>query len=132
MRLIGNLLWFICGGLVMGLGWFLLGLLMFASVIGIPWGRACFVLGSFCLWPFGREVVSRRLVTGVDDVGTGALGLVGNIIWFVVAGVWLGIGHLCSALLCFITIIGIPFGLQHLKLAEATLAPIGKMVVVRG
>jgi uncharacterized membrane protein YccF (DUF307 family) len=132
MRLIGNLVWFVFGGLAMGLGWFLLGLVMFASIIGIPWGRACFMLGGFCLWPFGREVVSRSAVTGREDIGTGTLGAIGNIIWFLCAGVWLAIGHLCSALLCFITIIGIPFGLQHLKLAEATLAPIGKTVVERG
>jgi len=131
MRLIGNLIWFICGGLVMGAGWCLLGLLMFASVIGIPWGRACFMLGGFCFWPFGREIVDRRLVTGRDDIGTGALGFVGNVVWFLVAGIWLAIGHLGSALLCFLTIIGIPFGLQHLKLAVATLAPIGKTVVER-
>jgi uncharacterized membrane protein YccF (DUF307 family) len=129
MKLLGNLIWFLFGGLVMGAGWCLLGLVMFASVIGIPWGRACFVLGGFCFWPFGREIVDRRSVTGRDDIGTGPLGFVGNVIWFVVAGLWLAIGHLCSALLCFLTIIGIPFALQHLKLAVATLAPIGKTVV---
>jgi len=129
MALIGNLIWFIFGGLFMGAGWFLVGLCMFISVIGIPWGRACFMLGSFCLWPFGREIVSRRSVTGKDDIGTGPLGFVGNVVWFLIAGVWLAMGHLFSALLCFITIIGIPFGLQHLKLVGATLAPIGKTVV---
>lgn len=132
MTLLGNLIWFIFGGLLMALGWYLLGLLMFVSIIGIPWGRACFMLGSFCLWPFGREIVSRRDVTGVDDIGTGFWGLIGNVIWFVCGGFLLAIGHLLSALLCFITIIGIPFGLQHLKLAVATLAPIGKTVVKRG
>lgn len=129
MALIGNIIWFVFGGLVMGVGWYLTGLLMFLSIIGIPWGRACFMLGSFCLWPFGREVVSRRAVTGRDDIGTGPLGFLGNVAWFLVAGFWLALGHLFSALLCFITIIGIPFGLQHLKLVGATLAPIGKAVV---
>lgn len=129
MALIGNIIWFVFGGLVMGVGWYLTGLLMFLSIIGIPWGRACFMLGSFCLWPFGREVVSRRAVTGRDDIGTGPLGFLGNVAWFLVAGFWLALGHLFSALLCFITIIGIPFGLQHLKLVGATLAPIGKTVV---
>ena len=132
MRLLGNLIWFVCGGLVMGLGWFLLGLLMFVSILGIPWGRACFMLGGFCLWPFGREIVSRKALTGQDDIGTGALGVLGNVVWFLCGGVWLAIGHLASALLCFITIIGIPFGLQHLKLVGATLAPIGKTVVEVG
>jgi uncharacterized membrane protein YccF (DUF307 family) len=129
MTLLGNLIWIVLGGLFMGIGWYLLGVLMFVSILGIPWGRACFMLGNFCLWPFGREIVSRRTLTGVDDLGTGPLGLLGNIIWFLCGGVWLAIGHLASALLCFITIIGIPFGLQHLKLAGASVAPIGKTVV---
>lgn len=129
MRLIGNIIWFVCGGLVMALGWFVLGLLMFVSILGIPWGRACFMLGGFCLWPFGREVVSRKAITGRDDVGTGTLGLIGNVIWFLCGGVWLALGHLGAAVLCFLTIIGIPFGWQHLKLVGATLAPIGKTVV---
>jgi len=132
MSLLGNLIWIIFGGLVMGIGWYLLGLVMFLSVIGIPWGRACFMLGNFCLWPFGREIVSRREVTGKDDLGTGPWGLVGNVIWFCCGGFLLAIGHLLSALLCFITIIGIPFGLQHLKLVGASMAPIGKTVVERG
>lgn len=129
MTLIGNLIWFIFGGFLMGVGWFITGLICFVSIVGIPWGRACFMLGGFCLWPFGREVVSRRHVTGREDIGTGPLGFVGNVIWFLVAGIWLALGHLFSAVLCFITIIGIPFGLQHLKLVAATLAPIGKTVV---
>jgi uncharacterized membrane protein YccF (DUF307 family) len=132
MSLIGNLIWIIFGGLVMGIGWYLLGLLMFVSIIGIPWGRACFMLGTFCLWPFGREIVSRRTITGKDDIGTGPWGFVGNVIWFFCGGFLLALGHLASALLCFLTIIGIPFGLQHLKLVGASLAPIGKTVVERG
>jgi uncharacterized membrane protein YccF (DUF307 family) len=132
MTLIGNLIWFIFGGLFMGAGWFLVGLIMFISIIGIPWGRACFMLGGFCLWPFGREVVIRSVVTGRQDVGTGTLGALGNLIWFLVAGWWLFLGHFFSALLCFITIIGIPFGVQHMKLAGASLAPIGKTVVEVG
>jgi uncharacterized membrane protein YccF (DUF307 family) len=132
MRLIGNLIWFVFGGLFMGLGWFLVGLCMFLSIIGIPWGRPCFMLGGFCLWPLGREVVIRSALTGKQDVGTGTLGALGNLIWFLVAGWWLFLGHFFSALLCFLTIIGIPFGVQHMKLAGASLAPIGKTVVEVG
>lgn len=132
MTLIGNLIWFVFGGFFMGLGWFLVGLCMFLSIIGIPWGRACFMLGGFCLWPFGREVVIRSALTGKQDVGTGTLGALGNLIWFLVAGWWLFLGHFFSALLCFLTIIGIPFGVQHMKLAGASLAPIGKTVVEVG
>ena len=128
MRLIGNIIWFVCGGLWMGLGWFLVGLVMFVSIIGIPWGRACFMLGGFCLWPFGREVVSRRSVTGRDDIGTGPLGFLGNVAWFLVAGFWLALGHLCAALLCFLTIIGIPFGLHHFKLARLAFVPFGAII----
>ena len=129
MRTIGNLLWFIMGGLLMGLGWWLVGLLAFVSIIGIPWGRACFVIGQFAFWPFGKEAVSRDDLSGREDIGTGSLGLIGNIIWFLLAGVWLAIGHVLSAAACFITIIGIPFGIQHLKLAGIALAPIGKTIV---
>jgi uncharacterized membrane protein YccF (DUF307 family) len=129
MRTIGNLLWFVLGGVLMGLGWWLAGLVMVVSIIGIPWARSCFVIGSFAFWPFGREAVSRELLTGERDLGTGDLGLVGNVVWFVFAGVWLAIGHVASALANFVTIIGIPFGIQHLKLALVALAPVGKTVV---
>ena len=129
MRTIGNLLWFLMGGVLMGLGWWLVGLLAFVSIVGIPWGKACFVIGQFAFWPFGKEAVSREDLSGREDIGTGALGLVGNVVWFVLAGVWLAIGHVLSAAACFITIIGIPFGIQHLKLAGIALSPIGKTVV---
>lgn len=129
MALLGNILWFLLGGIAMGLSWWLAGLICCISIIGIPWARACFVIGTFAFFPFGKRVVDRRYVTGVDDIGTGPLGLIGNILWFIFCGIWLAIGHLCSALLCFITIIGIPFGLQHIKLAEIALLPIGKTVI---
>lgn len=131
LRAIGNILWFILGGLVMGLAWWLIGLVAFITIIGIPWGRACFVIGQFAFLPFGREAVDRKLITGRDDLGTGALGLVGNIIWFILAGFWLAIGHITVALALCLTIIGIPFALQHLKLALLTLAPVGKVIVQR-
>ena len=123
-----NILWLVLGGLWMALGWYLAGAVMAITIIGIPWVRACFVIGTLALWPFGKMVVDRQHVSG-PDIGTGALGLIGNVIWFVLAGVWLAIGHLLAALANFITIIGIPFGLQHLKLAWLALAPIGKTVI---
>jgi uncharacterized membrane protein YccF (DUF307 family) len=129
MRAIGNFLWFVLGGVFMGLAWWLIGLLAFISVVGIPWGKACFVIGQFTFFPFGREAISRKELHQKDDIGTGGLGLIGNILWFIFAGVWLAIGHVVSALLCFVTIIGIPFGIQHLKLAGIALAPIGKTIV---
>ncbi|EFL51410.1 protein of unknown function DUF307 [Solidesulfovibrio fructosivorans JJ]] len=123
-----NILWLILGGFWMGIGWYLAGILMAITIIGIPWTRACFVLGNLSFWPFGKEVVDRRHVSG-EDIGTGPFGLLGNIIWFVLCGVWLAIGHLLAAVANFVTIIGIPFALQHLKLATLALAPIGKTVV---
>jgi uncharacterized membrane protein YccF (DUF307 family) len=131
MSAIGNFFWFVLGGFVMGLGWWLAGLLCAITIIGLPWAKACFVIGQFAFLPFGKEAVDRSVVTGVRDIGTGALGTIGNVIWFVVAGIWLAIGHIVSALCCFITIIGIPFGIQHLKLAGLTLAPVGKTLVAK-
>ncbi|HTQ99525.1 MAG TPA: YccF domain-containing protein [Candidatus Acidoferrum sp.] len=131
MRAIGNFLWFIFGGVVMGLCWWAVGFVAFITLIGIPWGRACFVIGQFSFFPFGREAISRKELTNQSDIGTGGLGALGNIVWFVVAGMWLAICHVLSALLCCITIIGIPFGIQHLKLAGIALAPIGKTIVTK-
>lgn len=129
MTAIGNFLWFILGGVFMGLAWWLVGLLCFISIIGIPWGKACFVIGQFAFFPFGKQAINRAHLTNQTDIGTGALGLIGNIIWFIFAGVWLAIAHVFWALACFITIIGIPFGIQHLKLAGIALAPIGQTIV---
>lgn len=129
MGAIANFLWFLLGGVLMGLGWWLAGLLAFVSIIGIPWGRACFVIGRFAFFPFGKEAIDREKLSGQGDIGTGGLGLLGNIVWFVLAGWWLAIGHVLSAIACFVTIIGIPFAIQHLKLAGIALAPVGKTIV---
>lgn len=129
MRTIGNIIWFLLGGVFMGLAWWFFGLLAFVSIIGIPWGRACFVIGNFSFFPFGQEAISRDELTNKQDIGTSPFGLIGNVIWFVFAGFWLAVGHILSAVACFITIIGIPFALQHLKLAVISLAPIGKTIV---
>lgn len=129
MRTIGNIIWFLLGGVFMGLAWWFFGLLAFICIIGIPWGRACFVIGNFSFFPFGQEAISRDELTNQQDIGTSPFGLIGNVIWFVFAGFWLAVGHILSAVACFITIIGIPFALQHLKLAVISLAPIGKTIV---
>lgn len=129
MRAIGNLIWFLFGGIAMGLAWCLFGVLAFLSIVGIPWGRACFVIAGFSFFPFGKEAISRDELTLSDDIGTSGFGTLGNVIWFVFAGFWLAIGHVLSAVACFITIIGIPFSLQHLKLAGISIAPIGKTIV---
>ena len=129
MSTLGNILWFVLGGFFMGLGWWLAGALAFLSIIGIPWGRACFVIGKFTFFPFGKEAIDREELSGKRDIGTGVLGILGNIVWFVLAGWWLALGHLMSAVACFVTIIGIPFAIQHLKLAGIALAPVGKTIV---
>lgn len=129
MRTIANVIWFLFGGVWMGLGWCLSGLVMAISIVGIPWVRSCFMLAGFCFVPFGREAIDRRELTGREDLGTGVLGLIGNVVWFVFAGWWLALGHVTSAVASFVTIIGIPFAIQHLKLAMCALAPIGKTVV---
>lgn len=126
---IGNVLWFVLGGAVMGLAWWLAGLLAIISIVGIPWARACFVIGQFTFFPFGKEAVSRSARSGHVDIGTGPLGLVGNVLWFLFAGVWLAMGHMVAAFANFITIIGIPFGIQHVKLAVLAMAPIGLQIV---
>ena len=129
LRFLLNVLWFVLGGVVMDLGSWLAGLVAAITIVGIPWARACFVIGNFAFWPFGNEAVNRRELTGRGDFGTGPVGLVGNVIWFLLAGWWLAIGHLSSAVASFITIIGIPFGIQHIKLALIALAPISMQVV---
>ncbi|MBY6064279.1 YccF domain-containing protein [Pseudidiomarina sediminum] len=131
MALLGNILWLIFGGFVMGLGWWLAGLIAMVSIIGIPWAKACFVIGRFAFLPFGYEAISRRDLTLRGDVGTSPLGLIGNILWLIFFGWWLALGHLASMVFMFITIIGIPFGIQHFKLAVIALMPIGKTIVAK-
>ncbi|MBM7074148.1 YccF domain-containing protein [Shewanella sp. OPT22] len=130
-RIIFNIAWFIMGGFLMGIAWWLVGILCFISIIGIPFGRACFVIGELSFWPFGQEQMNRRVARGREDFGTGTFGTIGNIIWFLLFGIWMAIGHLLHAVACFITIIGIPFGIAHLKLALLSLAPIGQTIVAK-
>ena len=128
-RLILNVLWIITGGIWMALAWVVAALIMIVTIIGIPWARAAFNIAFYTLLPFGHKAVPRYLVTGHDDLGTGPLGFIGNIIWFVLAGWWLALAHLVEAILLAITIIGIPFAWAHLKLAGLALWPIGKVIV---
>jgi uncharacterized membrane protein YccF (DUF307 family) len=124
-----NLLWLVFGGVWMALGWIVAAVIMAITIIGIPWARAAFNIASYTLLPFGRKAVSRSEYLGTEDFGTGPFGLVGNILWLVLAGWWLALGHLITAFLLAITIIGIPFAWAHLKLAGIALWPIGKMIV---
>lgn len=127
MRLLGNLIWLLCGGLVTGIGWWVAGVLAAITIIGIPFAIAAFRIGAFSFWPFGREVIERP----ERDEALKLLILLGNIIWILLGGLWLALAHLFFALLLAITIIGIPFALQHVKLAGLSLMPYGKMIVTR-
>jgi len=129
MSLIGNILWFILGGFIMGLTWLLISGICFITVVGIPWGRACFNIALFSFAPFGQEAIERSLLSEDKDIGSSALGTIGNIIWFIFAGLPLAIAHLSLAIASFLTIIGIPFGIQHAKLTGISLMPIGKAIV---
>ena len=129
MRAIGNFIWFLLGGVYMGIVWWIFGLIAFISIIGIPWGKSCFVIGKFTFFPFGKEAIDRAELSHKEDVGTEALWIIGNVVWLMLAGFWLAIAHVILALAYFITIIGIPFGIQHLKLASISLFPIGKIIV---
>ena len=125
-----NVLWIVFGGLWMAVGWGIAAVVMAITIIGIPWARAAFNIGVYTLLPFGQKAVSRAEYTGVSDVGTGPLGDLGNIVWLVLAGWWLALGHLLFAIFFVVTIIGIPFAWAHLKLAGIALWPIGKMIVL--
>jgi len=129
MSLLGNILWLVFGGFVAGIAWWATGLVALISIIGIPWARSCFVIGQMSFVPFGKEIIARDILTEKEDIGTSGAGLIGNIVWFILAGWWLAIGHLVIAVAQAITIIGIPFALQHIKLAAVSLAPVGKTVV---
>ena len=129
MIFILNVLWFVLGGFFAGLGWIIAGIIMALTIVGIPWARSCFVIARYTFWPFGYDIVSRDEISGRQDLGTGALGTFGNVIWFVLAGWWLAVMHLTAAVALAISIIGIPFAWAHVKLALASLFPIGKTVV---
>lgn len=129
MSLLLNIIWILLGGAWMAFGWLIAAVIMAVTIIGIPWARAAVNNALYTLMPFGYTAVPRDSHTGREDVGTGPLGMIGNILWFVFAGWWLALGHVLTAILLAITIIGIPFAWAHLKLAGIALWPVGKMIV---
>ena len=122
MNFIGNLIWLIFGGLAAALGYIVGGFILCLTLVGIPFGLQCFKIAGLVLWPFGRRVVS----TGN---GMGCLSIIFNIIWLLCGGLYTAVVHLVFAFLLAITIIGIPFARQHLKLMELSLMPFGKQVI---
>jgi len=129
LSLLLNLLWIAFGGLYMAAGWVLAAVIMAITIIGLPWARASFNIAIYTLLPFGQKAVSRAEYYGTEDIGTGPLGFVGNVVWLVLAGWWLALGHLITAILLAVTVIGIPFAWAHFKLARIALWPIGRMIV---
>ncbi|WP_424628608.1 YccF domain-containing protein [Bradyrhizobium sp. SYSU BS000235] len=129
LSLLLNIAWILFGGLWMAAGWVLAAVIMAITIIGLPWARAAFNIAAYTLLPFGQRAVPRDALTNRSDIGTGPLGFLGNLIWLVFAGWWLALGHLITAILLAVTIIGIPFAWAHLKLAGLALWPIGKEIV---
>jgi uncharacterized membrane protein YccF (DUF307 family) len=121
VKLLLNLIWLVFGGLVMALGYAVVALIMFILIITIPFGIAAARIALFCLWPFGRTLVRR------SDAGAGSL--IGNIVWFVLAGWWLALGHIVTGVLMCLTIIGIPLGIANFKLIPVSLTPFGREIV---
>ncbi|HZK31413.1 MAG TPA: YccF domain-containing protein [Corynebacterium sp.] len=122
MNLILNLIWFICGGFLLALGYFLFGVLACLLVITAPAGVASFRMAKFALWPFGRSVVQ-------PVQGTGGLSGLANFLWFVVAGLWLALGHLTTAAAQAVSIIGIPLAIANLRMIPVTCFPFGRRIV---
>ncbi|WP_211283139.1 YccF domain-containing protein [Serinibacter salmoneus] len=121
MRFVLNIIWLVLAGIPLALAYAVAGLICFVLIITIPWGIASWRIAGYVLWPFGRTVVRR------GDAGVAST--LGNIIWFLVAGIWLAIGHVVSAAALAVTIIGIPLAYAELKIIPITLAPLGREVV---
>lgn len=121
VRTLLNLIWLVFGGLWLAIGYVLAGIVACIFIVTIPFGIASFRMAGFALWPFGRTVVSKP--------GAGLGSALGNVIWFLVAGLWLAIGHVTTAFVQAITIIGIPLAIANLKMIPVTCFPFGKVIV---
>jgi uncharacterized membrane protein YccF (DUF307 family) len=119
VSLFGNLIWIVFGGLLLFFEYLLAGLVLCLTIVGIPFGVQCMKLSLVALMPFGRKIVERKQPAGVFSI-------VMNVVWILVGGVWIAVTHLIFAVLFALTLIGIPFAGQHLKLAGLSLAPFGK------
>jgi uncharacterized membrane protein YccF (DUF307 family) len=121
MRLVLNLLWLVLAGFWMFLGYLVVGVLWCITILGIPFGIASFRIGLFALWPFGRTIVEKP--------GAGVGSGIGNVLWFVLSGIWLAFAHAVTGVLLCLTVIGIPLGLASFKLIPISLFPLGKDIV---
>src|SRR4030088_1899777 len=121
MRFLLNVIGLVFGGLFLALGYALAGVVCFVLIVTIPFGLAAFRMANYTLWPFGRTTIPKPTAV--------ALSVIGNIIWFLVAGWWLALGHIVSAIAQFVTVIGIPLGIANLKLVPVSLFPLGHEIV---
>ena len=120
MKTLGNVLWFVLSGFWMAIAWLFYALVLFCTVVGIPFGIQCLKMAQFTVWPFGRTVVKSP--------DASPFGLLGNILWFI-PGLFLAFGYIVTGLFLCVTIVGIPFGIQSIKFSALALAPFGKEVV---
>jgi uncharacterized membrane protein YccF (DUF307 family) len=121
MRLVLNIIWLVFGGLVLALGYAVAALVMFILIITIPFGIAAARMALYCVWPFGRTLIRR------SDAGFASA--IGNVVWFLLAGWWLALGHLVTGVVMCLTIIGIPLGLANFKLIPVSVTPLGREIV---
>ena len=121
MKILGNIFWLILGGILTSIEYFISGLIMCITIIGIPFGIQAFKLGVLALWPFGAVITTK------PEAG-GCINILMNILWIICGGIWIALTHLVFGVICCITIIGIPFGIQHFKMAGLAIAPFGKQI----
>jgi uncharacterized membrane protein YccF (DUF307 family) len=121
MKALLNVIWLVFSGIWMAIAYCFFGALACLTIVGIPFGIAAFRIASYALWPFGRDIVKRA--------GHGAASTVGNLVWFIIAGLWLAIGHALSGVALCLTIIGIPLGLANFKMIPVSLTPLGREIV---
>lgn len=117
-----NVIWLVFGGIWLSLGYLLAGIVCCVLIVTIPFGIASFRIALYALWPFGRTIVDRH-----ERVG--AFSTIGNVIWILVAGIWIAIGHVLTAIPMFVSIVGIPLGVANVKMIPVSLAPLGKVIV---
>jgi|SRR5437868_2712449 len=121
MRTLLNVIWLVLAGVWLAIGYVVAGIICCVLIVTIPFGIASFRIAAYALWPFGRTVVR--------DPDAGALSTIGNVIWFIVAGWWLALGHLITSIPLFVSIIGIPFAIANLKMIPVSLVPLGARIV---
>jgi uncharacterized membrane protein YccF (DUF307 family) len=122
LKILGNLIWLLFGGIVIAIEYLIGSILLMVTVIGIPFGVQTLKMASLAVWPFGRD-------TRVHERASGCLYILMNVLWLICGGLWIAISHVLFGLLLCITIIGIPFGLQHFKLTAIALNPFGRDIV---